>query len=116
MRSNCADQAVKRIRFGGVQHVAHGESDGIQIVLNAQELQGIFAVAIDHVALQATKSGKLHGDVGGIGQNGRESDDQSEQQAGGWRALGSEFRCGAREENTSGDDAAAQYRDDEQSW
>lgn len=42
----------KGIRLAGVEHVAHGQANGIEVVLDAQELKRISAIAIDHFTLQ----------------------------------------------------------------
>src|ERR1700731_3058527 len=86
------------IRLGGVKHVAHGQRDGIQIILNAQKLQGIFAITVDHVALEAAQSRKLHGDVRRVSQHGGQRNDQAEKQAGGRGALGGELLHGLHRE------------------
>ncbi len=66
-----------------VEHVAHREPELIEVVLDAQQLQGVAAVAIDQVALQHAQPGDLTADVVGVGDDRRERQDQPDQQA--WR-------------------------------
>src|SRR6185437_16023246 len=40
-----------------VEHVAHGDADGIQLILDAQKLQRILAVPVDQVILQLPQAG-----------------------------------------------------------
>ena len=68
----------ERVRLAGIEHVAHGQADGVQIVLDAQQLQRVFAVAVDHFALQLADARKLQGDVAGIRQHGENGDDQAQ--------------------------------------
>ena len=75
------------VRLGSVKHVAHGQRDGIQIILNAKKLQGIFAITVDYVALQPAQTRELYGNVGRISQHRGQRDDQAEKQAGSRRAL-----------------------------
>ena len=46
----------QRIGIVVVQHVPHGQREGVEIVLNAKELQRIPAVAINQVILQLAKT------------------------------------------------------------
>ena len=55
------------VRFGGILHIAHGEAEGIEIVLDAEELEGVAAIAVDEFALELAEAGELEGDVGGVG-------------------------------------------------
>ena len=55
------------VRLGGILHVAHGKAEGVEIVLDAKELEGVAAVAVDEFALEFAEAGELDGDVGGIG-------------------------------------------------
>ena len=72
----------RRQRIGplAVEHVAHGERQRIQIVLNAEKLQGILAITVGEVGLKNAKPGNLPGHIPGIDQDGRQRDDQSDQQ------------------------------------
>lgn len=69
------------VGFTGVLHVAHGEAEGVEIVLDAQELKGIAAIAVDEFALEFAEAGKLDGDVGGIGENRENGDDEAKVEA-----------------------------------
>ena len=75
------------VRLGRVLHVAHGEAEGVEIVLYAQELQGVAAVAVNEFALHLAHARKLHRDLGGIGQDSEDSDDQAEIKAASGRLL-----------------------------
>jgi hypothetical protein len=75
------------IRLVVVDHVAHGDCEQVQIVLDAQQLQGIFAVAVDQLALELAQACYLPGDVSGVHHDRCDGDDKAEQQAQGWRAL-----------------------------
>ena len=48
------------IGLAAVQHVAHGQTERIQVVLNAQQEERIGAIAVDDAALQALQAAKLH--------------------------------------------------------
>ena len=69
------------IALGGIQHVSHGQRDRIEIVLNAQQLQRILAVAIHHLTLKLAQTGELHTDVGRVSQHGSQGNDQAEKKA-----------------------------------
>ena len=43
------------VRAVGVEHVAQGQPEGIQIALHAQELERIQAVAVDQIGLQGAQ-------------------------------------------------------------
>ena len=70
----------ERIRLVAVEHVAHRQAERVEIVLDAQQLERVLAVAIGEVRLQRAQAGDLPRDVPRIGDHGRERDDQSEQQ------------------------------------
>ncbi len=70
----------QRIRLRGVQHVAHAQGDGIKVVLDAQQLQRVFPVAIHHLTLKLSQAGELNGDIGSVSQYGAQRDHQSKQQ------------------------------------
>ena len=59
-----------RIGLAGVLHIAHGQTEGVEIVLDAEKLQGIAAIAVDHFALHDAQAGELDGDVGGVREHG----------------------------------------------
>ena len=69
------------IRFGGILHVTHGEAESVEIILDAEELQGVAAVAVDKFALEFAEACELEGDVGGVGEDGEDGDDQAEIEA-----------------------------------
>jgi len=75
------------IRFGGILHVAHGETQGVEIVLDAQELQRIAAIAVDEFALKFAHAGELDGDVSGVSEDGEHGDDEAEVKASGGSVL-----------------------------
>ena len=66
------------IGLGGVLHVAHGEAEGVEIVLDAEKLEGVAAVAVHEVALHFVDAGELKCDVGGIGEDGEDGDAEAE--------------------------------------
>ena len=70
----------ERIGLVGIEHVAHRQRELIQIVLDAQQLQRVAAVAIGQLGLQTPQAGDLAGDVPRIRDHGRERDDQAEEQ------------------------------------
>ena len=70
-----------------VQHVAHGQRQGVEVVLNAQQLQRVLAVAVDQVVLQLPQAGDLPGDVPGVGHHGGQSDDQPQDKSRSWRPM-----------------------------
>ena len=76
------------IRFVVIEHVAHGQAERVEIILHAEELEGILAAAVGQIILQFAKAGNLAGDVPGIGHHGGESDDQAKDQARRGRMSG----------------------------
>ena len=64
----------KRIGFIGVQHVAHSQRDGVEVVLDTQQLQRVFPVAIHHLTLKLSQTGELNSDVRSVGQHGGQRD------------------------------------------
>ena len=70
-----------------IEHVAHGEAEGIEIVLHAKELKGVATIVLDEIVLQLAQARDLQRDVPGIGYHGGDGDNQAERQAGGWRTL-----------------------------
>lgn len=75
------------IRLGGILHVAHGEAEGVEIILDAEELERVAAIAVDEFALEFAEAGELDGDVGGVGEYGKDGDDQAKEEALCWRLL-----------------------------
>jgi len=72
-------------------HVAHGEAERVEIVLDAEELERVAAVAIDEVALHSADTGKLESDVSGVSEYGEDGDGEAEVEAacgGGLRERG----------------------------
>ena len=65
------------VRLGRILHVTHGEAEGVEIVLDAEELEGVAAVAVDEFALEFAEAGELDGDVGGVGEDGKDGDDEA---------------------------------------
>jgi hypothetical protein len=70
------------IRLVAVQHVAHGQRQRVQVVLDPQQLQRILAVPAREVVLQGAEPGNLPCDVGGIRHHCDQRDDQSQNQPG----------------------------------
>lgn len=75
------DPGDDRVGLGGILHVAHSEAEGVEIVLDAQELERVAAVAVDEVALHFADARELDGDVGGVGEDGEDGDDEAEVEA-----------------------------------
>ena len=72
-----------------VQDVSHRERDRVEIVLDAQQLQGVFPVPIGQIGLQRPEARYLPGDVPRVRRDRGERDDQAEQQPEGRRpAMG----------------------------
>jgi hypothetical protein len=65
-----------------VQHVAHGERQRIQIVLDAQQLERPLAIAVGEIGLQGAETGNLPGYVPRFGDDSRQRDDEPNQKAG----------------------------------
>jgi hypothetical protein len=49
--------------------------------LDAEELEGVAAVAVDEFALESAEAGELDGDVSGVGEDGEDGDDEAEVEA-----------------------------------
>ena len=77
----------QRIRFAGIEHIAHRQPGGVQVVLHAEQLQRIAPVTVHHLALQLAQAGELRSDVERIRNNGSERDEQPEKKPGRRRAL-----------------------------
>jgi len=75
----------------GIQHVAHGEAERVEVVLDAQQLQRIAAVAVGQLGLQRAEAGDTRPDVPGVRDDGEQRQHQPEQQPGDGRrrVLGS---------------------------
>ena len=69
------------VRLGGILHVAHSEAEGVEIVLDAEELERVAAIAVDEFALEFAQSGELEGDVACVGEDGEDGDGQAEIEA-----------------------------------
>ena len=69
----------QRIGFFVIQHVAHGQAKRIQVVLDAQQLQGVFAVAVHQIVLQFAQAGDLPRDISRVGDHRRQRNDQPEE-------------------------------------
>ena len=73
----------KRIALPGfhrvhVEHVAHGDADGIQLVLNAQKLQRILAIPVDQVILQLAQAGDPSCHIPRVSHHGQKRNDQAD--------------------------------------
>ena len=75
------------VRLGGVLHVAHGQAERVEVVLDAEEVEGVAAIAVDEVALEFMEAGELKGDVGGEREDGEDGDEQAEIEAAGGSLL-----------------------------
>ena len=84
----------ERVGFVIVEHVAHGEAERVQIILNAQQLQRVFSIAIDEIILQFAKAGNLPRDVAGITYDSGKRDDQSKKESASRRLRGAQFGVG----------------------
>ena len=69
----------------GVEHVAHREPERVQIVLDAQQLQRVLAVAVGEAGLQLPQAADLAGQVVRVGRHRRQGDDHPRQQPPGRR-------------------------------
>ena len=69
------------VRFGGILHIAHGETERVKVVLDTEELQGVAAVAVHQFALQFAEASELKGDICRVGQDGEDGDEQAEVEA-----------------------------------
>ena len=77
VRAQSAELAMpcrQRIGLAAVQHVAHGEADGVEVVLNAQKEQGVGAIAVDAFRLQTLQSMELQDRVSRIQRHGGQRD------------------------------------------
>ncbi len=68
----------ERIRLGCIEHVAHRERELIEIVLDAEQLQRVAAIAIGELGLQPSQTRDLAGDVPRVGDHGCQRDHQPE--------------------------------------
>lgn len=75
------DPGKDGVRLGGILHVAHGEAEGVEIVLDAEELERVATIAVDEFALEFAEAGELDGDVSGVGEYGEDGNDQAEIEA-----------------------------------
>ena len=73
----------ERILLVAFDDVADGESEGVQVILDAEELQRIFTVAFDCVRLQAAKSFDLTERVQGEDPHREECRCEAGKQSGG---------------------------------
>jgi hypothetical protein len=79
LRPPCCKRICPAIAFRvGVKHVAHRDSDGIQFILDAEQLQRIFAIPIDQIALQFTQTGYAPRDVPGVAYDGQKRNDEAD--------------------------------------
>ena len=74
---------AERVRLVALQHVAHGEGEGVEVVLDAQQLERVAAITVDEITLHLAEVGDLEPDVPRVDQHGAENDDQGEQQSPG---------------------------------
>ena len=83
------DPGSERIGFAGIEHVAHGEAQDVEIVLHAEKLERIAAIAIHHVTLQGPETGKLRARVKGVDEDGDQRQNEAQEQTcGGGRLRG----------------------------
>ena len=81
------DPGDDRVWLCGILHVAHGQGQGVEIVLDAKELERIAAIAIYHFALEFADSRELEGDVAGVCEDSEDGDDEAEVKAAGRGVL-----------------------------
>lgn len=62
----------ERVRLARIEHVAHGQSERVQVVLHAKQLQGILPAAVGKIALQLPQAPDLQDDVGRVGHHGHQ--------------------------------------------
>ena len=55
-----------------VEHVAEGVGDVVEVLLNAQEQEGIGAIAVNGGGLQTLERAQLEHGVGGVHRDGRQ--------------------------------------------
>ena len=67
----CQRIMLAAIQWIYVEHVAHRHADGVKLVLNAQELQGIFAIAIDEIVLQFAQTCDSAGYIKRVADDGQ---------------------------------------------
>ena len=68
-REGCAEGG-ERIAFGLIEHVAQGERDAVQVVLDAQEEERVGTIPVDGSGLQAFERVELPDSVSGIHGDG----------------------------------------------
>ena len=93
MRSNCADQAVSGYGSSLSSMSRIARPSWIEIVLNAEQLERIRAVAVGEVGLQRAQAEICRVMYHDIGDDGEQRNAQAEQQRGRGR---SSFRRSAR--------------------
>jgi len=103
------------VRLGGILHVAHSEAEGVEIVLDAEKLERVTAIAVDEFALEFAQSGELEGDVACVGEDSEDGDGQAEIEAlsgsllrGECFALGEGYNAGVGGTNSEEREAAAE--------
>ncbi len=80
--------------LGGVEHVAHGERELRQVVLDAQQLQRLAAVPIGELGLQTSQAADLTGDVPRIREDEGQRQHQADEQRHGRGAVDRASRSG----------------------
>jgi len=69
----------QRIRFVRVEHIAHGQGERMEIVLDAQQLQRVLTVAVDGMSLQSADHFDLAQRVPGKDRDGQQRDREPDQ-------------------------------------
>lgn len=77
----------QRVGFIAADHVAHGHSKQIEIILDAEQLQRVLAIPVDQFRLQLAEAGNLPGDVRRVCQHSRKGDNQPQNEANGRRTV-----------------------------
>jgi hypothetical protein len=81
------DPCGERVAGVVVEHVAHRQRDGIEVVLNPQELQRVLPIAFGKVGLQRAQPRDLPADVPRRRDDRRQRHEQAQQKASRRRAL-----------------------------
>ena len=85
MRSNCNLPGIERIGLGALDHVAHCQSERVEVILDAQKLERVLPVAVDGVGLQPAHDLDLAQRVPGEDADGQQRDGEPDQQRASWR-------------------------------
>jgi hypothetical protein len=76
------------VLYVSIEHIAHREAEGIQVILDAQQLERVLPVAVGKFTLQFSQAGDLNRGVPGVGHDCRDGNRESEDQTESWRPGG----------------------------